>query len=104
MPDTYQFIQKGQTFIGFPAIIDEGDSVGVRIFDTQQKAALQHQQGLMRLFQLRLKKECTYILKNMPQSAVAELTYNRLPKHPLIQHYQTDNYVRMPPIKRICCF
>ena len=84
LPDTYQFIQKGQTFIGFPAIIDEGDSVGVRIFDTQQKAALQHQQGLMRLFQLRLKKEGTYILKNMPQSAVAELTYNRLPKHPLI--------------------
>ena len=84
LPDTYQFIQKGQTFIGFPAIIDEGDAVGVRIFDTEQKASLQHQAGLIRLFQLQLRKECTYIIKNMPQSATAELTYNRLPKHPII--------------------
>ncbi len=84
LPETYQFIQKGQAFVGFPAIIDEGDAVGVRIFDTEQKAALQHQAGLMRLFQLQLRKECTYVTKNMPKSAAAELTYNRLPKHPLI--------------------
>jgi ATP-dependent helicase HrpA len=84
LPDTYQFIQKGQSFVGFPAIIDEGDAVGVRIFDTEQKAVLQHQAGLMRLFQLQLRKECTYVLKNMPKSAAAELTYNRLPKHPII--------------------
>lgn len=84
LPETYQFIQKGQAFVGYPAIIDEGDAVGVRIFDTEQKAAIQHQAGLMRLFQLQLRKECTYVSKNMPKSAVAELTYNRLPKHPLI--------------------
>jgi ATP-dependent helicase HrpA len=84
LPETYQFIQKGQSFVGYPAIIDEGDAVGVRIFDTEQKAALQHQAGLMRLFQLQLRKECTYVTKNMPKSAAAELTYNRLAKHPLI--------------------
>jgi len=84
LPETYQFIQKGQSFVGFPAIIDEGDAVGVRIFDTEQKAALQHQAGLMRLFQLQLRKECSYVSKNMPKSAAAELTYNRLPKHPII--------------------
>jgi ATP-dependent helicase HrpA len=84
LPDTYQFIQNGQTFVGFPAIVDEGDSVGVRIFDTEQKAALQHQAGIMRLFQLQLRKECTYLIKNMPQSPTAELTYNRLPLHPII--------------------
>ena len=84
LPETYSFIQKDQVFVGFPAIIDEGDAVGVRIFDTQQKAAVQHQIGLMRLFQLQLRKDCTYIVKNIPKSAVAELTYNRLPKHPVI--------------------
>jgi ATP-dependent helicase HrpA len=91
LPDTYQFIQKGQTFVGFPAIIDEGDAVGVRIFDTGQKAAMQHQAGLMRLFQLQLRKECTYFIKNMPQSATAELTYNRLPKHPIISTFSSRN-------------
>ena len=91
LPDTYQFIQNGQTFVGFPAIVDEGDSVGVRIFDTEQKAALQHQSGLMRLFQLQLRKECTYLVKNMPQSPTAELTYNRLPKHPIISAFPGGN-------------
>ncbi|MDI1278470.1 ATP-dependent RNA helicase HrpA [Methylobacter sp.] len=92
LPETYQFIQKGQAFVGYPAIIDEGDAVGVRIFDTEQKAALQHQAGLMRLFQLQLRKECTYVTKNMPKSAAVELTYNRLPKHPLIGNDANVSY------------
>ncbi|MGZ8951014.1 MAG: ATP-dependent RNA helicase HrpA [Methylobacter sp.] len=92
LPETYRFIQNEQAFVGFPAIIDEGDSVGVRIFDTEQKAALQHQAGLMRLFQLQLRKECTYVTKNMPKSAAAELTYNRLPKHPLIGNDENVSY------------
>jgi ATP-dependent helicase HrpA len=92
LQETYEFIQKGQRFVGFPAIIDEGDAVGVRIFDTQHKAAHQHQAGLMRLFQLQLRKECTYTLKNMPQSAAVELAYHRLPKHPLIQNDSDVSY------------
>ncbi len=84
LPETYTFIQKGQTFTGFPALVDEGDAVGVRIFDTRQKADNQHQAGLLRLFQLRLRKECTYVLKNVLQSASAELSYGRLPKHPIL--------------------
>ncbi|MEI7994547.1 MAG: ATP-dependent RNA helicase HrpA [Methylococcaceae bacterium] len=91
LPETWQFIQNGQTFIGFPAIVDEGDAVGVRIFDTQPKAALQHQSGLMRLLQLQLRKECTYIIKNMPQSATGELAYNRLPLHPVTPALSTGN-------------
>jgi ATP-dependent helicase HrpA len=92
LPETYEFIQKGQRFVGFPAIVDEGDAVGVRIFDTQHKAAYQHQAGLMRLLQLQLRKECTYTLKNMPQSAAVELAYHRLPKHPLIQNVVEVSY------------
>ncbi|MDO9169503.1 MAG: ATP-dependent RNA helicase HrpA [Methylobacter sp.] len=92
LPETYRFIQNEQSFVGYPAIIDEGDAVGVRIFDTEQKAALQHQAGLMRLFQLQLRKECTYVTKNMPKSAAAELTYNRLPKHPLIGNDTDASY------------
>jgi len=84
LPETYSFIQRGQTVVGFPAIVDEGDAVGVRIFDTRQKADSRHQKGLMRLFQLKLRKECTYLAKNALQSAAAELSYSRLPKHPLL--------------------
>ena len=92
LPETYTFIQKGQTFTGFPALVDEGDAVGVRIFDTRQKADSQHQSGLLRLFQLRLRKECTYLLKNVLQSASAELSYSRLPKHPILGTRPSGTY------------
>lgn len=92
LPETWQFMQKGQVFVGYPAIIDEGDAVGVRIFDTQRKAAQQHQAGLLRLYRLQLKKDCTYILKNMPQSASVELAYQRLPKHGLINDNPSGSY------------
>jgi ATP-dependent helicase HrpA len=91
LPDTYAFIQKGQQFMGYPALVDEGDAVGVKIFDTYNKANREHSAGLMRLFALQLRKECSYITKNMPQSATVELTYNRLPKHPLLS-YKIGNY------------
>ena len=92
LPDTLQFMQRGQSFIGYPAIVDEGDSVGVRLFDTERKAARQHKAGLMRLYQLKLRKECAYVLKNMPQSAAAELAYHRLPKHPINLYQSPCSY------------
>jgi ATP-dependent helicase HrpA len=91
LPETYAFIQKGQDFIGFPALVDEGDAVGVKIFDTQIKAALQHSAGLMRLFALQLRKECSYVSKNLAPSAAVELSYQRLPKHPIVATSQTTN-------------
>ena len=96
LSEVYQFEQNGQNFIGYPAIIDEGDAVGVRILDTQEKAALQHDLGLLRLFLLQLKKEAKYILKNLPFSPESELAYNRMGKHPdlskdiLSHHYKED--------------
>ena len=91
LPETYAFIQKGQQFMGYPALVDERDAVGVKIFDTYNKANREHSAGLMRLFALQLRKECTYISKNIPQSAAVELTYNRLPKHPLLS-YKIGSY------------
>ncbi|MBM4208165.1 MAG: ATP-dependent RNA helicase HrpA [Gammaproteobacteria bacterium] len=94
LPETYAFTQNGRQFTGFPAIIDEGDSIGVKIFDTQFRAAAQHKDGLARLFQIQLRKDCAYLLKTMPQSASVELAYNRLPAHPFIN--KPSSNVKMP--------
>jgi len=85
LPETYQFIQKNQTIIGFPAIVDEKDSVGVRIFDTEAKARLIHEAGLTRLFALQCGKEAKYFLKAMPRSAAAEMLYSQLAPHPVLK-------------------
>jgi ATP-dependent helicase HrpA len=55
----------------------------------------------MRLFALQLRKECSYISKNMPQSAAIELTYNRLPKHPIVETVQTTNSYKDDMLKLI---
>ncbi len=82
LPETYAFMQRGQDFIGYPALVDEGDAVGVKIFDTRYKADIQHTAGLVRLLSLSLRKECTYINKNLPQTAA--IAYQRLAKHPVL--------------------
>ncbi|QWF71619.1 ATP-dependent RNA helicase HrpA [Methylomonas paludis] len=84
LPETRQFSQNGQNFIGFPAIIDEGETVGVKILDTQEKAALAHFQGLTRLFQLHCRKDAQYIVKNSGVPANLQLAYNQLAKHRLL--------------------
>ena len=84
LPDTWQFMQKGQTFIGYPAIIDEGETVGVRIIETQYKADLAHFDGLTKLYQLQCRKDAQYISKNSGVSPALQLAYNQMAKHPLL--------------------
>ena len=40
----------------FPAIIDQGDAVGLRFFETEEQAAEEHTQGIKRLIQLKYPK------------------------------------------------
>jgi len=104
LPETWQFIQKGQTFIGFPAIVDEGDAVGVRIFDTEQKAALQHQSGLMRLLKLQLRKECTYIIKKHATVGSGRINLQSLTKTSrYIDVFPAVTWEQVHHIKKICC-
>ena len=84
LPDSWQFMQKGQTFVGYPAIIDEGETVAVRIIETQIKADQAHFDGLTKLFQLQCRKDTQYLLKNCGVSPALQLAYNQLPKHPLL--------------------
>jgi len=40
----------------------------------------------VKLFQLQMRKESSYVTKNLPRSPLAELNYNHLDKHPLINN------------------
>ncbi len=94
LPETWQFIQKGQNFVGYPALVDEGETVGVRIFDTRRKADYSHRDGLNKLFQLQCRKQCKYLEKNIPVSKPTQMLYAQLPSHPLIDrpagNYRSD--------------
>lgn len=60
-------IRKGkQTLLGFPALVDDGDSVHIEVFDEQEGALVQHQKGLRRLVSLQIKDALKYLRRNIP--------------------------------------
>jgi ATP-dependent helicase HrpA len=54
-----------QKLFGYPALVDEGESVALRVFDAQEKARELHRAGLRRLFMLQLKEQTKYLEKNI---------------------------------------
>jgi len=65
LPALMEIDVAGRTLTGYPALVDEGDSVALRVFDTQDKAAAQHRAGLRRLFALNLREQIKYIEKGL---------------------------------------
>ncbi len=65
LPELQEITVAGRKVVGFPALVDEGESVALRAFDTPEKAALQHRAGLRRLFALGLREQMKYVQKNL---------------------------------------
>ena len=93
--------QSGQIH-GFPALVDEGETVGLRVFDTTEKAAESQERGLVRLFRLAMIQPLKYLRKNLVISPTAELAYRQLPKHPfLYPEFQAGRDLREDVLDRI---
>ena len=60
--------RAGQDVTLYNALVDEGDSVVLRAFDTREAARTAHRGGLRRLFMLLLKEQVKYMEKNLPDS------------------------------------
>ena len=66
LPELMEISRKGQTLIGFPALVDAGDAVTIEVFDEPQVAAARHRAGLRRLFALQIRDALKYLEKNIP--------------------------------------
>jgi ATP-dependent helicase HrpA len=60
--------RAGQNVTLFNALVDEGDAVVLRAFDTRDSAQVAHRGGLRRLFMLLLKEQVKYLEKNLPDA------------------------------------
>ncbi len=52
LPEQIEIHRRGMTFKAFPLLVDQGDSVAVRLADSPQRAAAETRAGLRRLFTL----------------------------------------------------
>lgn len=82
LPEVYEGRHGGEVIHGYPAIIDEGETCGVKVFATEAEAVGQHCRGLVRLAGLTLSRELKYLRKNLAIGAVSELHYRQLRPHP----------------------
>ena len=63
--ETAELRRAGQTVTLFNALVDEGDAVTLRAFDTREEAQTAHRKGLLRLFMLALKEQVKFLEKNL---------------------------------------
>ena len=78
LPELMEIRKGGQTLIGFPALIDLGDAVGIEVFDEPEVAAARHRAGLRRLFALQIKDALKYLEKNIPDLQKMAVAYMAL--------------------------
>ncbi len=67
LPEIMEVKIGGRNVIGFPALVDEGDTVALRVQDTPEKAAAAHHKGLRRLFALELREQIKFVEKSLPR-------------------------------------
>ncbi len=57
VPESLVFMRDGKRITGFPALVDDGDSVALRMLDSAAKAAHAHRGGVARLLRLALREQ-----------------------------------------------
>lgn len=68
---------KGHAVTGFPAIVDEGKSVALRVFQTRQEQEAAMRGGVIRLLSLRIPAPDRYVLEHL--SNTEKLTFSQNP-------------------------
>ena len=69
LPQCYEQKQRGFSVKAFPAIVDEKDTVGIKLFETEFEQAVAMQQGLRRLLLLNVPSPIKYLHETLPNKA-----------------------------------
>ena len=64
LPASVKLEQGEWNVQAYPALIDEGETVGLKLFDSEDHAAAAHRQGVARLYELATRDELKYRLES----------------------------------------
>ena len=76
IPESVGFEQNGIKLRGFPGLVDESVTVGIKVFQNAHEAALSHRQGVIRLLRLRLKDQDKYLAKKLTDLSMLGVYYS----------------------------
>ena len=66
LPEKLSFERDSLKVTGYPALEDNGDSIAVKLFDTESAAHVNHRKGVCRLMRFELKEQVKQLEKNLP--------------------------------------
>ncbi|MFN3785793.1 MAG: ATP-dependent RNA helicase HrpA, partial [Thiothrix sp.] len=75
LPDTYWLATGATRLRTWPALVDRGSSVDIRLFDNEAEANAQHWRGVLRLLLLTLSSEARALPKHIPNMTTLCLQY-----------------------------
>lgn len=78
LPKSVTLLHQGVRVLAYPALVDEGRSVAIRLFPSAQEAEAQMEQGILRLFMLAQAKDIRYLRRHLPGIDQLCLLYVRL--------------------------
>ena len=78
LPEKVEVSLHGSTLLGFPALVDEGATAGLRLLDSAEAARLAHRAGVRRLFMVQLAEEVEHLARRLPRAEQLCLYYKPL--------------------------
>ncbi|WP_299018547.1 ATP-dependent RNA helicase HrpA [uncultured Photobacterium sp.] len=76
LPERYQQKRGGFEVKAYPAIVDNKDSVGIKLFETEEEQRTAMQQGQRRLVLLNVPSPIKYLHANLPNKSKLGLYFN----------------------------
>jgi ATP-dependent helicase HrpA len=70
--------------VGYPALVDEGATVGLRVFATPPEARAAHRRGTARLVRLVMARDLKPLRRDLAVNVQGEIVYKALAAHPLL--------------------
>ena len=70
---------EGEVIVGFPALVDRGDAVELKVFDEPALAARSHHEGVRRLFMLAVAEPIRFFEREVKKNNRLELLFTTLP-------------------------
>ena len=80
LPESLDLERGGIRVRGYPALVDQGDGVAIRVLDSEAGAALAMRQGLRRLLMLQLGPDLRALRKDLPELDRMRLQYAKAPQ------------------------
>jgi len=75
LPELMEIRRRGQSFVGYPALRDQGSYCNLDVYDDPDEARRHHRRGLLKLFRLGMREQVKFQEKNLPDLIRMSMLY-----------------------------